>query len=107
MRCNSPRKDFKPYDLGFDVGENVARDAVDLGAGLIGFVDELQEFADGVERKAEFARVADEGEPVGVGGRVAALAAVAARGWGHQAFVFVEADGLDFRRSPLGEHADR
>lgn len=57
---------FEPCDLGFDVGENVARDAVNFGAGLIGFVHEPEQLANCVDWEAEFAGVADEGEAVGV-----------------------------------------
>ena len=47
-------KRLQTRDLGFDVGEHVAGDAVDARAGLIRLVHELQELADGVEREAEF-----------------------------------------------------
>lgn len=97
---------FEAGDLRFDVGEDVARHAVDAVAGLVGLVDEVQEFADGVEREAEFARVADERQAVGVGLGVAPLAAFRARGRRHQAFLLVEADRLDFGRGTLGQCAD-
>jgi hypothetical protein len=89
-------------DLGFDVGEDVAGDMIDPGARLIGFVDELEQLADCVERKSELTRMTNERQTVGVRPRVPPLTAEAARGFRHEPFLFIEADRLDFGRRVLG-----
>jgi hypothetical protein len=51
-------------DPGLHRSELLLRDDVGGCAGLVGLVGEAQKVADGVQRKPEFARVANESQPI-------------------------------------------
>ncbi len=97
---------FKPCDLGVDVGQDIARDMIDPLARLIRLIDEPEQLPNCVERKAEFACMADEGKAIGVRFRVSPLPTLRAGGCRHQALHFVESNRLDFRCSAFREHTD-
>src|SRR5215469_7689493 len=73
----------------------VEGDGLDLGAGVTPAIDELQQSAHLIERKAELAAAADESEAHQLLLPVAPVARRTARRFREDADAFVEADGLD------------
>ena len=65
---------LEPGETRLDLRQLPARDRVDLGAGALGAVGKIEQFADRLQREAELPRVADEGQPVELNRGVAALA---------------------------------
>src|SRR3546814_560441 len=82
-------------DLATDVSDVRQRHLVHLAAGVVAAVHQCEQSAHLVQREAELATAADEGQPFDVPGIVNALAARAARGLGHDADPLVVADRLD------------
>lgn len=84
------------FDLGLDIRQHIARNAIDAFAGLVGPVRQVEKFPNGVEGKAQFAGMANESEPPGMMFFIAPLAAGTARRRWHEAFLLIKPDGLDF-----------
>ena len=85
----------KPVQLGLHRRKLVARDLVRGFAGrLIGARGEIEQPADGIERKAEFPGVADEIQTLQFRRAVHPMSAGGAHGPGQEADLFIPADGL-------------
>ena len=65
----------QPFDLGLDIRQHVARNAIDAFTGLVGPVRQVEKFPNGVEGKAQLAGMANESEPPGMVLFIAPLAA--------------------------------
>lgn len=97
VEASYPLLDFDKMRLG---------DCVGRLAGLMGVVLQLQKGADRFDLEAEFARMADEHQPVEIAGFIGALIAVAAVGRAHEADAFVVADRRYLDAACAGRVAD-
>ena len=88
----------KPRDAALDVGEVSSGDLVGFVARPLWIIRKLQEIADGLDRKAEFARVADETQALPVASVIGAVVARRASRGGQKADPLVVADGLHLGR---------
>jgi len=84
---------FQPGDALADRGEMRGRDTVRLVMGHGGVLAQADQFANRLERQAEIAGMADEGQPVEFGAGVAALVAGGTFRRVDQAHLLVIADG--------------
>lgn len=94
-------------DATLDGFELALGDGIDGGTGPIGNIGKIEQFADCVEREAEFPAVTDKGEPCHVLLAIAPLIAFRAHWLRHQANLLVIADGLDLAAGLRGELTNR
>ena len=93
-------------DLMLDAREMCGGDAIRAVAGLLRPRPQREQLADGIERKAELAGMADEGQAIAVHLAVDALIPRRALGGRQQPDLFVIADGLHLAARGLGQDAD-
>lgn len=91
-----------PHGLQLRTGDGVCRIA-----GRIGVVGKAEQRADGVQRKAKLARVADELEPIDLTAVIQALIALRAPRRGQQADLLVVSDRLDLAAGGPRHLSDR
>lgn len=98
---------FEIGDFFPDLGEMLDRDPVDFAArGAIGALRNGEQAPHRVERKTEFARFANEGEPLAMGLAVNAMAACAPVGVGEKADLLIVTDRNDPAAGKPSEFTD-
>src|SRR5918994_2314138 len=96
-----PSEPLEVSDFAADVREVLNGHRPDLSAGPVAAVDQGQQTAHLIQRKAEFARAPDEGEPFQVLGIVVAVAACGAGRGRKRPLLLVKEHRLDVAPAPL------
>lgn len=97
---------LQPADTGIDGDKLTPGDLIGGGAGDVRSVGKAQQFADRLQRKAQVAGMADEGQPLLRFLPVKPLISDAALGVGQQADLLVIADGRHFHPGGHTEFTD-
>ncbi len=94
-------------DLLVDIGEMQPGDRIDITAGAVRLVGEIEQLADRLDCEAEIAGMADEAQPLDRRAVIGPPVAVGPIGDRQQADILIVADGGNLDAGRLGDGADR
>ncbi len=94
-------------DLLVDIGEMTTRDRIDIAAGAVRLVREIEQLPDRLDSEAEIAGVADEAQPRNRRVVIGSTIAVGTIGDRQQADILIIANGRHLHAGRLGDGADR